>query len=117
MIATGLVLGIYVGVCVWAVYGRGDFALAYNPIIAWYLGKLGVVAQCIGARGYLCQPLDQWTPAQLLELYEHEGDHYDLWKKLGPLFPPVYLVLLAIYGYDKHPFEQRARRAANQPER
>jgi hypothetical protein len=34
------------------------------------------------------------------------------WLPLGPLFLPVYLVLLAVHGYRDHPFEVAARRAS-----
>jgi hypothetical protein len=41
----------------------------------------------------------------------HELEHDCQWSELGPLFPVVYLVLLAIYGYERHPLEVMARRA------
>lgn len=113
-----IVLSAYVGLCVWLVYGRGPFRLAYNPLIAWYLRKLNVVAQCIGARGYLARPEYTFSFAQRDELYKHEGWHYQhQWRVWGPLFLPIYWTLLAIYGYDKHPWEQASRRAAGEPER
>jgi hypothetical protein len=39
----------------------------------------------------------------------HELRHVDQWFVLGPLFPVVYLVLLLVCGYERHPLEQDAR--------
>lgn len=37
---------------------------------------------------------------------KHELGHTDQWLILGPLFLPVYLTLLAIFGYANHPLEK-----------
>lgn len=44
----------------------------------------------------------------------HELRHTDQWLLLGPLFPVVYLLLLAVYGYDAHPLERDADRHAEE---
>lgn len=101
----------------WQTYGRGPFALTYNPYVAWLVRRLKVVAVTVGARGYLALPFSAWTAAQLQELYDHESEHGRQYRTWGFLFLPVYWLLLAIHGYDKHPWEQRARRAAGESER
>lgn len=45
-------------------------------------------------------------------LMAHELLHVRQAERLGPLFGPVYLGLLAVYGYARHPMERAARTAA-----
>ncbi|HWB70773.1 MAG TPA: hypothetical protein VG452_01020 [Egibacteraceae bacterium] len=45
------------------------------------------------------------------ELMAHERAHGRQAERLGPLMGPVYLGLLAVYGYARHPLERAARRA------
>lgn len=44
-------------------------------------------------------------------LLAHELVHVRQAERLGPLLAPLYLVLLALYGYARHPLERAARRA------
>lgn len=44
-------------------------------------------------------------------LLAHEMAHVRQVERLGPLFPLVYLALLAARGYRRHPLERAARRA------
>ncbi|MDP8931826.1 MAG: hypothetical protein M3O70_25470, partial [Actinomycetota bacterium] len=46
-------------------------------------------------------------------LLAHELVHVRQAERLGPLMAPVYLGLLAVYGYARHPLERAARRAAH----
>lgn len=45
-------------------------------------------------------------------LFAHELVHVRHAERLGLLTVPVYLALLAVYGYARHPLERAARRAA-----
>lgn len=45
-------------------------------------------------------------------LLAHELVHVRHAERLGPLTAPVYLGLLAVYGYARHPLERAARRGA-----
>lgn len=112
------ILAAYVGLCVYLIYLRGPFCLCYSPLMAVLLRKLNVVAMTIGARGYLVKPAAEFTPEQIVELEKHEGWHSDhQWRVFGPLFPPLYLLALAIQGYDHNWFEVKAREAAGEPKR
>ena len=45
-------------------------------------------------------------------LLDHELVHVRQAERLGPAFPVLYLALLAIYGYQRHPMERAARLGA-----
>jgi hypothetical protein len=45
-------------------------------------------------------------------LLEHERHHVKQYCAWGPLFIPTYLVLALFFGYQRHPFEVAAVRAA-----
>jgi hypothetical protein len=47
------------------------------------------------------------TPTENLRV--HEGRHIAQYHALGPLFLPVYFLLMAFFGYEWHPLEQDAR--------
>ncbi len=47
-------------------------------------------------------------------LLAHERHHVRQAMWWGPLFVPAYLVLAAVFGYRRHPFERAARRAAGE---
>ena len=47
-------------------------------------------------------------------LMAHERRHVRQYCVWGPLFIPVYLLLAAVYGYRRHPFEVDARRASGE---
>jgi hypothetical protein len=47
-------------------------------------------------------------------LLAHERHHVRQAMWWGPLFVPVYLLLAAVFGYHRHPFERAARRAAGE---
>jgi hypothetical protein len=69
-------------------------ALASRSFSATTLGHVVV------ARGRL-------TPAR----FAHELVHVRQAERLGPLLGPIYLGLLALYGYARHPMERAARHA------
>lgn len=46
-------------------------------------------------------------------VFAHELAHVRQAERLGPLFAPAYLGLLAVYGYRGHPLERAARAAAD----
>ena len=46
------------------------------------------------------------------ELLAHELAHVRQAERLGPFMAPVYLTLLAVHGYQRHPMEIAARAAA-----
>ncbi len=48
-------------------------------------------------------------------LLAHEEHHIRQYRRWGPLFIPVYLLLAIPFGYARHPFEVAARRAAGNP--
>ncbi len=47
-------------------------------------------------------------------LLAHERHHVRQAMWWGPLFVPAYLLLAAVLGYRRHPFERAARRAAGE---
>lgn len=47
-------------------------------------------------------------------LSAHERHHLKQYGALGPFFLPVYFGLAIPYGYQRHPMEIRARRAAGE---
>jgi hypothetical protein len=61
-----------------------------------------------GAIGHVVISRIEPTPA----LLAHELTHVRHAERLGPLLAPVYLALLAVYGYRRHPLERAARAAA-----
>lgn len=61
----------------------------------------GALGHVIIARGQPSAPL-----------LAHELVHVRHAERLGPFLAPVYLALLAVYGYARHPLERAARRAA-----
>lgn len=50
-------------------------------------------------------------------LLAHERHHVRQAMCWGPLFVPAYLLLAAIFGYRRHPFERAARRGAGEDPR
>ena len=51
-------------------------------------------------------------PVAPVSVHDHEHRHVQQWRKLGVLFPLVYLGMLLIYGYRRHPLERDADRYA-----
>lgn len=74
-------------------------------------GPLGAVLRRRGFRattlGHVVITLDEPSPA----LLAHEQLHSRQVERLGPAFGPVYVLLLVLYGYRRHPMERAARRA------
>ncbi|HVM00261.1 MAG TPA: hypothetical protein VM324_13295 [Egibacteraceae bacterium] len=80
-----------------------------------FSGARGLTAALLRRHGYaavaighvvIC--LDEPTPP----LLAHELVHVRHAERLGALAAPLYLGLLAVYGYARHPLERAARRAA-----
>lgn len=80
------------------------FANARGPAGA-VLRRHGYAA---GAVGHVVIALRDPSPT----LFTHELVHVRHAERLGILTAPVYLVLLAVYGYARHPLERAARAAA-----
>ena len=111
MIVTGLVL-VLVYIAVHAALCVGPFTQRYNPLIAWFLQRQGMAAITIGAHCFLADRNRPLTPQGEV----HERWHFHQWR-VRPFMAPVYLFWLLVVGYDHHPLENEARRAADQPER
>ena len=47
-------------------------------------------------------------------LLRHEQHHIEQYRRWGPFFIPVYLLLAIPYGYRRHPLELAAMRAAGE---
>lgn len=74
----------------------------------------GLTGRVLRARGYDAGAighvvLARGTPSDAL--LAHELTHVRQAERLGPLMAPVYLGLLALYGYARHPMERAARLA------
>lgn len=76
-------------------------------------GLIGVVLQ---RRGFQATTLGHVvvtvSPSPSDALIRHELLHTRQAERMGVLFGPVYVGLLARYGYQQHPMERAARRAA-----
>jgi hypothetical protein len=108
----GVLWFVYALTVYWLVFWRGPFAVTYNPVIAWWLRRLGMEAITLGARVYLYRQNAILKPSGFV----HEEFHFRRQWRIYPLrFAPRYLWLLARYGYAKHPMEQDARAAAGEP--
>ena len=93
------------------IFCRGPWREAYNPVIAWVLRRMGQQAITIGARTYLYSPVVLLSPQGAA----HERFHFLQQRRHPLLFFPRYLVMIARYGYAKHPDEQDARADAGEP--
>lgn len=68
------------------------------------LERRGIAAMAIGQ---VVVTRDEPTAS----LLAHELVHVRQAERLGPLLAPLYLALLALYGYARHPLERAARQA------
>ncbi|KKN71073.1 hypothetical protein LCGC14_0424900 [marine sediment metagenome] len=67
--------------------------------------------------GGLCLPHAVILAIHNVKNERHELRHHRQWEILGGvLFPIVYGALLAVYGYENHPLEQDAKKAADRGE-
>lgn len=83
--------------------------------IVWFAPAGGPVMAVLGGLGFRAITLGHVVVSQLEPtpaLIAHEHCHARQAERLGPLMGPLYLVLLARYGYARHPMERAARRAA-----
>jgi hypothetical protein len=74
----------------------------------------GVTGFTLRARGFTAGALGHVVLAVTDlddELFAHELVHVRQAERLGALLAPVYLGLLAVYGYARHPLERAARLA------
>lgn len=102
----------------WLVFFRGDFALAYNPLIGRLLDWFGMEEITIGARCFICRELHLAGRTPTPQRLVHERFHYEKqWREYPWSFLPRYFYQLARYGYDKAPIENEARAAAGEPVR
>lgn len=102
--AVGLLAGLLAGVRPRVRDGVLVFADARGPAGA-VLRSRGFSA---GAIGHVVVALDDPSP----RLFAHELVHVRQAERLGVGLAPVYLGLLAVYGYARHPLERAARMAA-----
>lgn len=106
------IVGAYTLLCAFLCYS-GPFVEVYWAPMAWVLRKIRMQAITLGR---FCFKLTR--DAVLSEQGKrHEKRHWWQWMVLFVLFPPVYLTLLKVQGYQKHWLENDARRAAGEPER
>jgi hypothetical protein len=75
-------------------------------ITGWVIRRRNFAA---GAFGHVIVCIEDPSPS----LLAHELLHTRQAERFGPLMAPVYLCLLAIYGYWRHPMERAAREAAS----
>ena len=107
--AVGLVLGAAAG----TTPRRSNGVLLFAP-------AAGLTGRLIRLRGYAAMALGHVviaTDGPSAALLAHELVHVRQAERLGPLFLPVYLVLLAVHGYGRHPLERAARLGAAREQR
>ena len=101
---TGLLAGLASATPPRLVEGVVLFAPA-GGITGWLVRRRGFAAAGLG---HVVIAVTEPSPA----LLAHELTHVRQAEYLGPLMAPVYLVLLAVHGYRRHPMEVAARHAA-----
>ena len=72
----------------------------------------GVVAACcnvLGIRAFTVGDCILWNSPPTPVVRRHEMRHVAQYRLLGPLFLPLYFILLALSGYWNHPLERDAR--------
>jgi len=102
----GLVLGLLTFQRPRLVRGVVAFDRAERGL-TWVLRRLDRTAMTVGHVVISARPLEG-------ALLAHELHHVRQCRAWGPLFIPAYLLLAAIFGYRRHPFERAAMRAAGE---
>ncbi|HWO70124.1 MAG TPA: hypothetical protein VNP94_05145 [Actinomycetota bacterium] len=102
----GLVLGLLTFQRPRLVRGVVAFDRAERGL-TWVLRRLDRTAMTVGHVVVSARPLEG-------ALLEHELHHVRQYRAWGPLFIPAYLLLAAVFGYRRHPFERAAMRAAGE---
>jgi hypothetical protein len=74
--------------------------------LTWAMRRMGRTAMTVGFVVLSAVPLE----GRLLAHERHHVRQYMVW---GPLFIPVYFLLVIPYGYHRHPMELAAIRAAD----
>jgi len=97
----GLLLGL-LGKNEWQVHNRTVEVLLRTGPVRWICDKLKISAFTLG-------DCVLYTVAPCENLREHEGRHSMQYWLLGPLFLPTYFIMLAFWGYWRHPLEKDAR--------
>ena len=75
----------------------------------------GLVGRILARRGFTAAAWGHTVLARVepsRRTLDHELVHVRQAERLGPAFPLLYLALLAVYGYDRHPMERAARLGA-----
>ena len=106
MYSVGLVLGLLTFQRPRLVRGVVAFDRAERGL-TWVLRRLDRTAMTVGHVVISARPLEG-------ALLAHELHHVRQCRAWGPLFIPAYLLLAAIFGYRRHPFERAAMRAAGE---
>lgn len=78
--------------------------------LTWVMARANRGAMTVGYVVLAATPVEG-------RLLAHEAHHVRQYRAWGPLFIPVYLALAAVFGYRRHPMEERARLAAGEPTR
>lgn len=98
--------------------GRPRVALRDGVLVV--SGVRGLTGRALRLRGFTAVTLghvvlarEEPSPA----LLAHEAVHVRQAERLGALIAPVYLGLMAVYGYHRHPMERAARLAQAEADR
>jgi len=73
----------------------------------WVLSRMNRTAMTVGYVILGSRPVEG-------TLLAHERHHIRQYRRWGPLFIPAYLLLAVPFGYERHPFELAAKRAAGE---
>lgn len=101
------IVGFLAAACLGEVSDETAGAIEFRP---WAFLRRRFVARGWGAVT-LGSSILYWVDSPDDGMRRHERRHVRQGLVLGPLFPIVYLVLLAIYGYERHPLEVDATKA------
>lgn len=80
-----------------------------------YVSDRGLAHRILTERGYVAITFGHvivFTHEPEPLLWRHEKAHVAQYDRYGFAFLPLYLLLLARYGYAAHPFERQAREVA-----
>ena len=95
----------------------GRASLSVRDGVVLCTGTRGPVGTILRRRGFHATTLGHvvvtTSPQPSEPLIAHELLHTRQAERMGVLFGPIYVALLARYGYRRHPMERAARRAAD----
>ena len=112
-----------VGVPIWVLFVLPSWVMGWHGLLNFEKGA-AVFAVVGGPRWYrkrwqsfsgLALPWAVFLKPDSMDPWfvkRHEFEHTRQWRRFGPLFPVLYLALLVVFGYRRHPFEVGANRVA-----